>query len=408
MNLRNILATLLFLFATSFVWSRATTDLAQAIVADTTPQWPLLEMPAFRYTIASPGEWEILPIQEDPDNAEVRVTYDEATGISYLFVARRWPLWGERPSLKEGLERAIEPLLASRSLITEWVDIAPLPEGGSALGAKLAEGGDMYGELRSFIIGPYTYFLGVFQEEGVLTDPSYLHYFDSFRYTPPVAVRWEQIKQQAGAFSVVFPDNYQRSVTQTPFAEEPADNPYEISSLRAIDEENKIDAVVRYDLLPIGYQATDPHARLEAVLTTIEDNLPEATTATDQDWQGYPALRREYDMEHSTIWLQMIQRGNRTYILFIQFAPDQLAQARAFFNSFTLLPFTYGNSLPETQTSPDGVLTLSLPSGTLFSRDTLIEDSYPDWEKLRYLGRDTLSGLDFNVNINRFSPYWSG
>ena len=212
-------------------------------------------------------------------------------------------------------------------------------------------------------------------------------------------------KSVEGAFSVDLPSKPAKKylTRQIPLEEIMETLPLHI--FQSTDVKNNVSYLVRYHDMTIRGIIFDFDTVIEEQIGALQEIWGKPTvTAKKTEEDGFPAQRLVFKVKNIDVFVKIILRGKRMYLLMAEVASKNKKgiDISHFFESFDFLPFEK-TPLQKTQLS-DTERILSFPNNYLI--DTISEVEYPELSDYDFTSIDTLNGITYSANFIEYSPYY--
>ncbi|MCH2083727.1 MAG: TraB/GumN family protein [Saprospiraceae bacterium] len=253
------------------------------------------------------------------------------------------------------------------------------------------------------------YIFGIYRDEGNISHLDRQAFFNSIQFSDLKKESWIAYNNPIGGFSVDLPQNPQyKFIQQAVDFSDGMIRDYHLHLYTAGDRQTGVIFYVRYNNFPINRTVGNGEAVLDESMTSLYHSFtPPITKPEKTTFKGYPCRSAIFVTKGKEIWVKLVLRGNRMYLLMVEstFGNKPIQGKDRFFESFTFEP------LSEMETKEEVLDKLgfkaNFPKNTIThfdARDTF--DDYPQLRELNYSSQDTLSGVNFSVNKYEYFPYF--
>ncbi|MEM9887134.1 MAG: TraB/GumN family protein [Bacteroidota bacterium] len=163
--------------------------------------------------------------------------------------------------------------------------------------------------------------------------------------------------------------------------------------------------LVQHNYLALGMYVEDQEVLLQESINRISAERGTPESVKDIRYEGLPGKEVLYILEQQNLYVRILLRGNRTYLL-LAFTPkkkERMVSVNAFFNSFQLrTPLEM--QVRSRKLEPIKV-SMDFPSQPIarFEKD---EGDYPQLDEWEYIAQDTLNGYSYTLMEYHYPPYY--
>ena len=221
---------------------------------------------------------------------------------------------------------------------------------------------------------------------------------------------WVKLTHEIGAFQVELPEEPDYRFIHTPITfEDGSLGNYYLHLYSTRDPETDIGYYVRYNNFPINRTINDVDQILDANFIAFEKYFGIPITAIQSTIvNGYPARSAIFVANGKEIWLDLVLRANRMYLLIMEipFGLQPIPHKDKFYNSFQFLDWQF-MPLSQTVDEPE-VAGFEALFPAPIEKDTVLLDamSYPRTKEIRFSAQDTLSAATYSVIKYESAPYY--
>lgn len=372
---------------------------ARELELDGTKLWTTFEKPEMGYRLKMPPNLSN-GVSEDED---FYMSHDLISGIATYHGARDVSEYGSGY-----WDNLLEGMRARYKMATNFRENLQVVDGDSIYTFKgnIADK-EILMNLR--MRSEYIYLFGVEHNKHSKSIAAANYYLDNIEIFEPQipAVTWEKLIDEVGGYEIDFPAEYS-DMSRVIKSEEYFESvPYSIKLLRAIDRENKLQYLVRYNDFPVGYYLQDLDVTIEEYKQSIIGRNAQVLYAKDivvNGMRGEEIHLKLADRFYGMV--RMFFRGNRLYMLLMSSIEPDLENVTVdhpFFNSFK----TRALIEPEFQkiTTNDGAFSINFPVVNERETEALFEPtSYDSVESI--VGLDANSGDSYVLASYKLGDYF--
>ena len=374
------------------------------------PAWRTHKNDIFGYELQTPSRFYDLQGLGMPDNVNFEVKFQmDMLDMNAFFVMNIGTPSGSKKELNlMDLEAILNDQAGEeeRKLLSKKVIERQGVKGGQF---KYEEEDNNYSIWQLFVREGVIHMFVVFREFDDFSSSNITKFYDSIRFFAPKKPKTtiEKYTSIPGGYSVEMPSGAKyRSVVKKAADTE---RPTVLHQYTVTDSETGVYYLMQYHLLPPGTTVENEQLILQNAFKSMAAKWKQSDKKGQQiTYQGFPGMVGDFTIKGEQITLREILRGNRLYVLIVGSpkARKLTEFAEPFFTSFQLLPLQH-TELVEKEL-PTVEAKMAFPAGAVvyenFEADE--EEAYPKVNDWSFLAMDSLSGVNYGVNVYEFPKFY--
>ncbi|MEM0994381.1 MAG: TraB/GumN family protein [Bacteroidota bacterium] len=162
--------------------------------------------------------------------------------------------------------------------------------------------------------------------------------------------------------------------------------------------------LVQHNYLALGRYVDDKETLLQGSIDRISTQRGDPASIKNISYQGLPGKEAIYELGQQNLYVRLLLRGNRTYLLlaFTPKAKERPTSVDDFFDSFQLREVL--EMLVRTRKLERISVSIDFPSEPI-AHFTPDDGDYPQLDEWEFAAQDTLNGYGYTLLENSYPPY---